>query len=68
MLNLHQTKRRKADGLKVTVAKGYYELILLHLNVTAPTVWCYPVHGSRSPGVNKYSATSILGRLEISLL
>lgn len=28
MLKLHHRKRRKADGLKGTVAKGYYELIL----------------------------------------
>lgn len=67
MLKLHHIKRREADGLKGTVAKGYYELIL-HLNATFSTGWGYLIHGRRSHGMNKYGDTSISGRLAISPL
>lgn len=67
MLKLCHWQRRKADGLKVIVAKGYYYLILLDLKVTVPTGWCYYVHGSKSPVAIRYSDTNILARSEFSL-
>lgn len=66
MLKLCHRQRRKADGLKVIVAKGYYYLILFDLKVTVLTGWCYYVHESRSLVVIRYSDTNILGRSEIS--
>lgn len=68
MLKLCHGQRRKADGLKVIVAKGYYYLILLDLKVTVPTAWRYYVHESRSLIVIVYSDANIVGRLEISPL
>lgn len=65
MLKLCHRQRRKAVGLKVIVAKGYYYLILLDLKVTVPTGWCYYVHESRSLIAIRYSDTNISGRSEI---
>lgn len=67
MLKLCHKQRRKADGLKVIVAKGYYYLILLDLKMTVPAGWPNSVYGSRTLAAIRYSDTNIFGRSEIFL-